>query len=90
MYVDIKYLESAGGYVLDSQYKSYFLNDRYEIVCMTDRVVGERDGKMIMLNRFGEFYSASYVDYAELVRRADSYLDGYETRGEIKQKYNIK
>jgi hypothetical protein len=43
-----------------------------------------------MLNRFGEFYSASYVDYAELVRRADSYLDGYETRGEIKQKYNIK
>ena len=90
MYVDIKYLESAGGYVLDSQYKSYFLNDRYEIVCVTDRVVGERDGKMIMLNRFGEFYSASYVDYAELVRRADSYLDGYETRGEIKQKYNIK
>ncbi|MCR5205719.1 MAG: hypothetical protein K6E47_11735 [Lachnospiraceae bacterium] len=89
IYVNIKYLDCAECYVLSSQYKSYFLNDRYEIVCVTDRVVDEKDGKMIMLSRLGQFYSASYVDYAELIKRADIYLDGHVTRDEIKQKYNI-
>ncbi len=90
MYVDIKYLECAGCYVLSSPYRSYFLNDSYEIVCETDRVVDEKDGKMIMLSRLGQFYIASYVDYPELIKRADIYLDGHITREEIKQKYNIK
>jgi len=86
----LKYSEVAGCYILSGMYTSYFLNEDYEIFLETERVAEEKDGKLILFNIDGKSYSVPYVEYHELIRKADEFVGDYEPSDIIREKYKIR
>ena len=88
--VDMRYSTLANCYVLSGRYNSVLLNGKFEKICNTNRIVGEKDGNFIMADNTSTYYSVPVIDYNELIRRTDVYLNGYEPSEAVKQKYNLK
>ena len=84
-----EYSDIAGCYILSSLYKSYFLDEEFNVFCTTNCIADSGKDCFILVNALREAYSVPYVSYEDLIKEADDYLNGYEPPERIRQKYNI-
>ena len=85
----LEYSDIAECYILSSFYKSYFLDDEFNVFCITDCIAGSEKDRFIMVDSSNDAVSVPYVSYEQLLKTADAYLDGYIPPERIRQKYNI-
>ncbi|MCR5251444.1 MAG: TIR domain-containing protein [Lachnospiraceae bacterium] len=90
------YCELCDSYVMNSDVSSQILDEDLRPICEMNRIVGEHDGKLLLMAEKTdgetyefEYYLVPYVSYNELIKRADEYLGDYEPSEEIREKYNI-
>ena len=88
MFDELVFSDVTGGYILSGE-KSYIFDDRFRIICITDRIVCEEDGGFILMNNEQEFFRVPYLDRKELLEIADRLLEGYEPPKNIREKYGI-
>ncbi|MBO4782360.1 MAG: hypothetical protein J5522_08175, partial [Lachnospiraceae bacterium] len=89
-FVDLTYSELAHGYILNGRYESYMLNSKMEVVSKSDRIIDEANGKFIMITNKKKCYEVPFVSYEDLIKRTDTYLQGYKPSESVKQKYKLK
>ena len=89
-YVSLWYSSLAGSYILNGTYESYILDQDFNVICKTSRIMGEKDGKLILSDIRNNCFSVPFVDYQSLIKRTDTYLEGYKPSESVMQKYNLK
>ena len=89
-FVALTYSELAHGYILNGRYESYMLNSKMEVVSKSDRIIDEANGKFIMITNKKKCYEVPFVSYEDLIKRTDTYLQGYKPSESVKQKYKLK
>ena len=89
-FVNLIYSELTHSYILSGKYESFILNGKMEVVSKTDRIIDEADGKLIMMTIKKQCYEVPFVSYEDLIKRTDTYLQGYEPSDAVRQKYKLK
>jgi hypothetical protein len=88
MFDELVFSDVTGGYILSGE-KSYIFDDRFRVICVTDRIVCEEDDGFILMNEEQEFFKVPFFDRKELLEIADRLLEGYEPPKNIREKYGI-
>ena len=88
MFDELVFSDITGSYILSGE-KSYIFDDRFRIICITDRIVCEEGDGFILMNNEQEFFRVPYLDRKELLEIADRLLEGYEPPKNIREKYGI-
>ena len=89
-YNELKASDITGGYILNTYYNTYYLNDDFEIYANSSRVVGEEGDKLIIMNDDNDFYKIPFTDYEDLMKKADEYLKDYVPSDKTRTRYGIR
>ncbi len=81
----------TGSYIISGENagvnSSLILDKDMEIICETDFIIGEERDSFIMISSDFKYYKVPFIDWQELIRKADEYLGDYQPADAIKQKY---
>ena len=88
MFDELVSSDLTDSYILSGE-RSYILDDRMQVVCVTDRIVCEEDGEFVIMNDEQEFFKVPYFDIRKLLELSDELLEGYEPPKNIREKYGI-
>ena len=90
-FVDFRYSNLTGSYILSSYEQSYIFDKEMRMVCETDMIVAETDdGFIISCTSFESGQcKVPYLDITELCQMADELLGDYEPADTVKQKYGL-
>ena len=69
----MRYSEISQGYIVGASAESFILDQDFNIVCTTDKIVGENKGEFVLWNNDNlTYYKVPYVSYDELAKRVET------------------